>query len=904
MKEKTIPKKEPQVWHSMSPDSVIRELKSHKDGLDEKEAKKRLEKYGENKLPEGKRRSKISIFFIQFRNPLIYVLLIAAFISLFLKEYADVIVIMIAVVMNTIIGYVEESKADEALSKIKKLIKQSVKVLRKDKNGAKEIEVESSELVAGDIIILSSGDKIPADSRILEENELKINEASLTGESMPVEKFADKIGKGTNLAERRNMCYMGTTVMSGNGRVVICATGEKTELGQIAKMVSDTKDAKTPLQAQIAKFSKMLSFIVLLLCGFILAIGLLEGVKFVEMFMTAVAIAVAAIPEGLVISVTIILALGMQRILKKNALVKRLVAAETLGSASVICMDKTGTLTEGKMALSHIVVEGKSAHDAGKDGFKNLSPNILLALEIGMLCNDAVMENKGDELHHRKIHGDPTEVALYFAALQAGLDKEALEKIQPKIKEIPFDEERKYMATIHQRKDDGLAAFVKGAPEVLIERIDKIKSDDKVVPASDKKIKEIKKQYEDLSAMGLRVLAAGYKEISKKDYEEADDKEKLIEGIIFVGFVGLKDPLRRDAKETVAACLAAGIKPVIITGDHKLTAKAIVEEVGIAVHPENIMEGEKLDKMSDEELKKIIRNIKVYARVSPRHKLRIVDAWQAIGEVVAMTGDGVNDAPAIKSADIGISLGSGTDVAKETSDIILLDDGFKTIVDIIKEGRVIFDNIRKVSLYLLSDSFSEMILIVGSLLFALPLPVMPAQILWINLITDGFPGIAMTMEPGEDEIEKERPRRKSEPLINFEMKALIFIISIATALALFIVYAYLLRKNVNLKYLRTLIFALLGTDSLIYVFSCRSLRKPIWKSKIFSNKYLIASIIFGFILQAISIYAPPLQKLLQTVPLSMKDWIIVIIFGIINIVLIEAGKSFFISPQINKSFNK
>lgn len=737
-KKKQSKKKELPVWHSMGQESVIRELKSHKDGLDEKEAKKRLEKYGENKLPEGKRRSKISIFFIQFRNPLIYVLLIAAFISLFLKEYADVIVIMIAVVMNTIIGYVEESKADEALSKIKKLIKHSVKVLRKDKSGMKEIEIESTELVVGDIIILSSGDKIPADARILEENELKINEASLTGESMPVEKFVEKIGKGTNLAERKNMCYMGTTVMSGNGRVVICATAEKTELGQIAKMVSDTKDEQTPLQTQIAKVSKILSATVLLLCVFILAIGLLKGVNFVEMFLTSVAIAVAAIPEGLVVSVTIILALGMQRILKKNALVKRLVAAETLGSASVICMDKTGTLTEGKMALSHIVVEGKSAHDAGKDGFENLSPNILLALEIGMLCNDAVMENKGDELHHRKIHGDPTEVALYFAALQAGLDKEALEKIQPKIKEIPFDEERKYMATIHQRREDGLVAFVKGAPEALIERIDKIKSDDKVVSASDKKRKEIKKQYEDLSAMGLRVLAVGYKEISKKDYEEADDKEKLIEGIIFVGFVGLKDPLRKDAKETVAACLAAGIKPVIITGDHKLTAKAIVEEVGVNIQPENIMEGEKLDKMSDEELKKIIRNIKVYARVSPRHKLRIVDAWQAIGEVVAMTGDGVNDAPAIKSADIGISLGSGTDVAKETSDIILLDDGFKTIVDIIKEGRVIFDNIRKLLVYLLSDSFTIMILIMGSLLLGIPLPVIPAQILWINLITDGF----------------------------------------------------------------------------------------------------------------------------------------------------------------------
>ncbi|MFH0854692.1 MAG: cation-translocating P-type ATPase [bacterium] len=894
------------IWHNMSVDSVLRELKSHKDGLDENEAEKRLKKNGENKLPEEKNRSKFAIFFMQFRNPLIYVLLIAAVISLFLEKYADAIVIIVAVIINTFIGYIEESKADSALLKIKRLIKQNVKVLRKEKNKIREIEIDSVWLVPGDIIILSSGDKVPADARIIEENELKINEASLTGESMPVEKSIEKLKKGANLAERTNMCYMGTTVMSGNGRAIVCMTGRETELGNIAKMVNETKDEKTPLQEKIVKFSKMLSVLVFILCLLILNVGILRGFNCLEIFLTSVAIAVAAIPEGLVISVTVILALGMQRILKKNALVKKLVAAETLGSASVICMDKTGTLTEGRMALSHIVVEElKNGHDASKNGFKNLSQDVSFALKIGMLCNNTIVENKNDELHNWVMHGDSTETALYLAAVQAGFEKEKLEEMQPKIKEIPFNEERKYMATIHKknRENDSLPlsyiAYIKGAPEILIEKLDKIKSDNRIIYIDDDKKKEIKKQYEELSSKGLRVIAVGYKEISKKVYEETLNKEDLIDKIIFVGFMGLKDPLRKDAKETVFACLAAGINPIIITGDHRLTAKAIMEEVGIPVDSDNILEGDKLDKMSDEELKKVIKKIKIYARVSPRHKLRVVDAWQRGGEVVAMTGDGVNDAPAIKSADIGIALGSGTDVAKETADIILLDDSFKTIVDIIKEGRIIFDNIRKIILYLLSDSFSEMILIVGSLFFSLPLPVLPVQILWINLVTDGFPGIAMAMEPGETEVEKEKPRLKSEPLMNFEMKILIFIISIITSSILFFVYLYLLRINLDLKYLRTLIFGLLGTDSLIYAFSCRSLRKPIWKTNIFNNKYLILAVVFGFALQIIPIYFPPLQKLLHLAPLSIKDWIIIIIFGIINIIMIEICKSFFINGKRN-----
>ncbi len=907
MKEKQQIKKEHPIWHSMSADAVLGELKAHTHGLDENEVKERTQKFGENKLPEAKKKSKFLILLNQFKNPLIYILLIAAIASVSLREFSDMAIIMIAVVMNTIIGYIEEAKADDALGKIKKLIKQNVRVLRNFKDGEKEAEIETKELVCGDIIFLSSGDRVPADCRILEENELKINEASLTGESMPVEKNIDKLDKGTNLAERVNMAYMGTTVMNGNGKAVICETGIHTELGKIALLVSETEDEKTPLQTQIARFSKILSFIVLFLCAFIFALGIIKGIAPLDIFLTAVAIAVAAIPEGLVISVTIILALGMQRILKKNALVKKLVAAETLGSASIICMDKTGTLTEGNMIVSHVIVESKDRsydHSTGAH-FKDViitSPNVGLALEIGLLCNDVVVENLKDELHNWILHGDPTEKALYSAAVQAGFSKEALEKKFPKVKEIPFDEERKYMATIN-KKGNGLVAYIKGAPEVVIDMCGEIDFDGKIMKMTQAKNKTLKEQYEELTKKGLRVLAVGYKKfdnISPDFFDvknENNSKELDVDEIIFVGFIGLKDPLRKDAKETVLACLAAGIRPILITGDHRLTARAIMNEVGIEVDLDNILEGDALDKMSDDELKKVLKKISVYARVSPRHKLRIIDAWQSAGEVVAMTGDGVNDAPAIKSADIGIALGSGTDVVHETADIILLDDSFKTIVEIIKEGRVIFDNIRKVILYLLSDSFTIMILITGSLILGFPLPVLPAHILWINLVTDGFPGIAMTMEHGEEEIEKEKPRHKNEPLLNPEMKFLIFIIGIMTDLLLFALYFYFLNQNLGLIHLRTLMFSLLGINTLIYVFSCRSLRKPIWKINFFSNKFLLLAVLFGFAMQFAAIYILPLQKLLKTVPLSFKDWMIVLFFGIINIVAIEIGKSFFIAKR-------
>lgn len=896
MKKLTSKRRENIAWHTLSWENSLKQLEAHKSGLDEKEVKKRLAKYGYNKLPETKAKSKLNIFFSQFRNPLIYILLAAAIISVSLSEISDASVIMIAVIMNTIIGYVEESKADQALNKIKTLITMKVKVLRRVKEDSYELELDSSELVPGDIILFSSGDRVPADVRLIEANELKINEASLTGESMPANKRVETLKINVSLAERENMAYMGTVIMNGNGQAVVCNTGLGTELGKVALMVSETEEGETPLQTQIKKFSQSFSIIVLTLCSLILIVGLIRGLKFLDIFLTSVALAVAAIPEGLVVSLTIILAIGMQRILKKNALVKKLVAAETLGSASVICMDKTGTITEGKMIVSHIVVEpaiSEQNYEISNDttNFLLKSPNAAFALEIGMLCNNTVIENPKDELHKWILHGDPTEGALYMAAIQSGLNSDELKLKLPRIKEIPFNEDSKYMITLH-KKGTEMLAYIKGAPEVLIEKSNKVYSSDRLHSLTEQKRKILKKQYENLTDKGLRVLALGYKRIT--NFEKDEETASLLDDMIFVGFVGLKDPLRKDAKETINKCLEAGIHPIIITGDHKLTAKAIMEEVGIKVGPENILEGDRLDKMNDEELQNVIKKINVYARVSPRHKLRIIDAWQSFGGVVAMTGDGVNDAPAIKSADIGISLGSGTDVAKETADIILLDDSFKTIVDIINQGRIIFDNIRKVVLYLLSDSFSEIIIITGSLFFGVPLPVLPAQILWINLITDGFSGIAMALEPGEKEVEKERPRHKNEPILNLEMKILIFVIGTVTALILFLFFLYLFNQSLPLNYIRTVMFALLGVDSLIYVFSCRSLRKPFWRINFFSNKFLLFSILFGFFMQIIGVYLKPMQILLKTVPLSFMDWIIVLIFGIINIIAIEIVKLFFV----------
>lgn len=869
------------LWHNLSVNKVLEILKTSAKGLTEEEVKERRKKYGDNSLPEKKPVSKLTIFLFQFKSPLVYVLLIAAIISFFLKGRVDAFVILGAVFLNAIVGFIQENKAETAISNLKKMVIFKTVVLR---NGNEE-EIEVSAIVPGDIILLKAGDRIPTDLRLIEAQNLQVSEAILTGESIYSDKKTEPLDKGMGLADRENMGYLGTVVEKGTGKGVAVAIGEKTELGKIASLIKEAKEEKTPLQKQIVRFARVLLIIIVSICFSILILSLWQGRDFREMFVVSVAIAVAAIPEGLLVSITIALAVGMQKILKENALVRKLVAAETLGSATVICSDKTGTLTTGKMEVAHIL--------------SNFTDTRLL-LKIGSLCNDAAIENPQDELEEWKIIGDPLEKALLVSASQVDLHKMDLDREYPRLAEIPFDSEKKIMATLNEvkgSKGKDYLICVKGAPEIILEKsLYYLNKEGARHRLNSEEIKKIKLQYEELAAKGLRLVAVAYQEIKdlQKNLAGGIELESQVANLIFLGVVALKDPLRPESKETIRICHQAGIRVIIVTGDHKLTTQTIAREIGLRAEKEDILLGEELDKLSDQKFEKIVKKINIYSRVEPRHKIRIVNALQAKGEVVAMTGDGVNDAPALKSADIGVALGSGVDIAKETSDLIILDDNFSTIVKAIKEGRIIFSNIRKVILYLMTSAFSEIILVAGSLFLGLPLPALAVQILWINLIVDTFPSLSLSFETEEEDLMRQKPKKKEESIFNTEIKTFIVIIGIITDLILLMAFWWLNKNFADLNYVRTIIFASLGVISLSLAFPLRNLSQPFWKINLFSNKLLIFSLFFGFLMVLLAIYLPSLQFILRTVALDLKAWGIIASLVFINIFLAEITKLFFI----------
>ncbi|MDO8435623.1 MAG: HAD-IC family P-type ATPase [bacterium] len=859
------------LWYTLTPHESLGALDTRRDGLHSQEVRDRQKEFGPNALPEKKQVSSSAILWAQFKSPLVFVLLFAAVVTLVLREWVDFGVVSAAVVINTIVGFIQELKADRSVEQLRRMVQIQARVVR---GGTIEM-VPAAAVVPGDILSLTEGDRLPADARILEANELETEEASLTGESAPVRKQLEKLAIGTTIGDRTTMVFAGTSIGRGTGRAVVVATGTHTEIGKLSQMVSETHEGRTPLQTQLAKLSRALGIIVGVIVIALVAFGSVRGFGFVEIFLTAVAVAVAAIPEGLLVSLTVILAIGMQRILKKKALVRKLVAAETLGSVSVICTDKTGTLTEGKMQVVHIVTEVGEGKPDGK------IEHHVRALRIAVLANDATVKTTGDSMEEYEVMGEPTDRALMQAGMEAGLDPRELVKREDRVAEIPFDYGRKYMATLHAEGGvEGSVVYMKGAPEVLLGHS----------TAHDATREKWLHQADALTAKGWRVLGVAQKRLRHRLTELHEDTITAME---FVGLIALQDPLRPEARETIALCRAAGIHTVLITGDHKLTAEAIAAEAGILVSDHRIVEGKELDGWTDAELRKHVEHITVYARVEPRHKLRIVGAWQALGEVVAMTGDGVNDAPALKAADVGIAFGSGSDVTKETADVVLLDNNFKTIVAAVEQGRIIFANIRKVVAYLLSDSFSEMILIGGSLLMGLPLPLLPAQILWINLITDGFPSLALTVEPSERDVMSEKPRKRSEPILNREIKSLIFIIGVLTDLGLFALFFWLLNLDFSIEYIRTMMFVALGIDSLFYVFAIRSLRNSIFTMNPFANRWLIGAVGIGFALQFISIYWGPLQSILRTQSLNLVDWSILIGVSAVKLFMIEAAKAVF-----------
>ncbi|MFH2104621.1 MAG: HAD-IC family P-type ATPase [Parcubacteria group bacterium] len=878
-------------YHTQKSVEVLQKLRTDPEtGLSDIEVKQRQQKYGQNSLPEAKPPSTFIILLKQFNNLFTYILLTAALVSFLLHEIVDVWVIMAAVVMNIAIGFIQENKAAKTISALKKVVTVKAKVFREGRVRA----VGASELVPGDIILIDAGDKIPADARLLEAASVQINEAALTGESVPANKEADQILPAkASLGDRANMVHMGTVAVAGQARAVVVGTGSQTEIGQIAVLVKGAKEEKTPLQQRMKKLSTQIAVIISLCLLVLIAVGISTGKEPAEMFIFAVAIAVAAIPEGLVVAVTVILAIGMRKILKRKALVRELLAAETLGSTSVICTDKTGTITSGEMKVEKVCTANSSCDM--KDLPENGDQDLQLALQIGLLCNDVHYESTTGKPDDWKLIGDSTEIALAVAAAKAGLDKDQLIQDFQRTDEVPFDSYLKYMATAHRDQAGGRnIIFVKGSVERLLERSGSLHQSGAIKPLSEADKQKFLAEGEKLSQQTYRVIATAYKETADG---KPDLEEEVKEDLIFVGLAAIRDPIRPGVKEAIKLCQSAGIKIKMITGDHKLTARAIAQEVGIEATEEEIISGDELDVMTPQDAERKIPQAQIFARVAPKHKLQIIDTLQAQGEVVAMTGDGVNDAPALKSADIGIAMGTGTEVAKETSDMILLENDFKTIERAVEEGRGIFDNIRKVTLYLLSGSFSELILLGGALLLGFPLPFLPVQVLWINLVEDGLPDFALAFEKKEKDVMKDPPRKLKEPILDTEIKVLILIISIVTDLILFGLFIWLWKTTGDLTYTRTMVFVGLGLDSLLYVFSCRSLKRSIWHINPFSNKFLVAAALFGFSMLCVALYIPFMQDVLKTVPLGLSDWLLLVGLAVLNIAAIEITKWVFIARK-------
>jgi Ca2+-transporting ATPase len=852
-------------------------IKSKKDGLTSLEATERLKKFGRNAFPQEKPYSKIRLFLSQFNNPLIYILLTVVVISFLLKHYSDTIFIIVVLLINTTVGFYQENKANQSLLALKKMVKIRARVLRDDC----EKEIDSEELVISDVVFLKSGDKVPADGRIIESRNLKINEASLTGESQAVEKKLE------------DTVFMGTIVEEGWATIVVVATGINTQIGEIVLLLKKTKERKTPLQQKILSLSKLLGIFILSIIFVIVILGYFTQKSFVDIFVASLALAVSAIPSGLLPAITVILVLGMRRIFKQNGLVKKLASTEVLGSVTVICTDKTGTLTEGKMQVSHILTSTRelmSEHISGATKSENINgfESHISALKIATLANDAFVENPEAELQEWVVRGRPTEKALLLAGMQSGLNKQELENQYPVLDKINFESEHKFAATLHRKNEKQNILYIIGAPEEIIARSVDLDIDGKKEKLGTAQANKLIEKLETLTQKGLRVLACAH-----KDYDAEIKYQNLIElvkELSLVGFIALKDPLRQDAKDSILITKKAGIRTIIVTGDHKLTAKTIAEEIGLETKDENIIEGKDLETISDDELKEKSKTISIYARVSPRHKLRIIVSLQANGEVVAMLGDGVNDAPALKSADIGVAVGSGTDVAKEVADLVLLDDNFKTVVKAVEQGRVIFGNIRKVFVYLVADDFSELFLFLGTMAMGFPLPLLPSQILWINLIEDGFPDIALTTEQETKGIMDEKPRNPKEPILNKPIKLWMTAILFITGLAALLLFFFLWKLTGDLHKTRTIVFTLMCVDSLVFAFSVRSFKRTIFRKDIFSNRYLVGAVFIAAILLVGAIYLPPLQKLLATQPLRLTEWFIIFSVSFVEILLIEFSK--------------
>ena len=866
------------TWHDKPPELVLSQLETSREyGLSETQAEERLNRYGPNTLEQHKRDSLPKRLLSQLKDPMILVLLAAAALSLLasgFEDWLDSVIILVIVLVNAGISISQEYNAEKALEALRKLSAPLTKVLR----DGTVTRLETSQLVPGDIIFLDAGDLVPADARILDCAGLKADESSMTGESVPVAKqAADRLSSETPLGDRINMVISATTITGGRAVCVVTETGMHTEMGRIAGMLQSAGEITTPLQHRMTEISRILSILCLFVCALTFGFGLMRGKNMLDMFLTAVSLAVAAIPEGLPAIVTIVLALGVQRMAKRNAIVKKLPAVETLGCASVICSDKTGTLTQNKMTVVDVWTANRIHRTE--------------ALTIGALCSDVQLTQKDGQAI---FSGDPTEAALATAAYDEGLDKTRLEQTFPRRAELPFDSERKLMSTIHANPGGGFRIMVKGAPDVLLKRCTRLLSGS-VVTLDSTMRQRILAANEDMACRALRVLGLAWKDI---DVIPATlSSERLEQDLTFVGLAGMIDPPRPEAKAAVSRCYAAGIRPVMITGDHKLTAVAIAKELDIFRPGDLAITGEDLDFMPQEMLERDVEKFSVFARVSPEHKMRIVQAWQKKGHVVAMTGDGVNDAPALKAADIGCAMGmAGTDVAKGAADMILTDDNFATIVHAVEQGRGIYANIKKAIHYLLSCNIGEILTIfTATLLGFQQMPLIPVQLLWLNLVTDSLPALALGMEPVEDGVMEQKPRAGSDRLFTkgFSLRlAWQGIMVGALTLTAYCLGEYVLSDPASADAAaNTMAFATLTLSQLFHAFDVRSEDRSLFHIGVFSNKAMNEAFLIGLAMQMSVLCLPPLQKIFSVVFLTPTQWLVVLALAFAPVIFCEIEKA-------------
>ncbi|BBB93017.1 MAG TPA: calcium-translocating P-type ATPase, SERCA-type [Methylomusa anaerophila] len=885
-------------WYARSADEVVAFWQTcFNDGLSSAAVKNRLSKFGYNEIAEKSKEPWWKRFLSQFQDFMVLILLAATLISGFLGEYADAITILAIVLLNALLGFFQEYRAEQSLNALKKLSAPTARVIR---NGIIQ-QIPARELVPGDILVLEAGDKLAADGRLLSVHNLEVEEAALTGESLPVRKVADKkFSENAPLGDRKNMIFAGTSICRGRGKAVVCATGMSTEVGHIANMIQAAAVEPTPLEKRLEHLGRWLVWGCLAICMIVVITGIMKGESLFLMCMTGISLAVAAIPEGLPAIVTVALALGVQRMIRQHAIIRKLPAVETLGCTTVICSDKTGTLTQNAMTVRQVFAGNDIFEVTGlgydiKGSFllnnqpvsANKHPSLLQCLKIGALCNNSSLKQNNviisgtwrkNEVSGLSVEGDPTEGAITVAAAKAAVWRQDFEKNSDRVGEIPFESERRRMSVVYHDKDtDTHWLYAKGAPDTIIDLCRHCLTESGIIPLNQEIIKKISAVNESMAGKALRVLAVAYRPFDKNQVELLNENHE--NNLIFVGLLGMIDPPREEAKKSITLCLQAGIKTVMITGDHRDTAVAIARELQIYQEGKHkALTGHDLDTMSDKDLAAVVNEITVYARVSPAHKLRIVKALKRRGHIVAMTGDGVNDAPAIKEADIGVAMGlTGTDVSKEASAMILADDNFATIVAAVEEGRGIYDNIRKFIRYLLACNIGEVLTMFLAALSGLPMPLLPVQILWVNLVTDGLPAMALGVDPNDPHIMQRPPRHPKESVFSRGLIRKIisrgFQIGLSTLLVFSVVY-YL--KN-DLPLARTAAFTTLVFCQLFHVFDCRSEILTIFELKFTTNKYLLGAVFFSTVMELAVIYVPSLRSIFSTVPLSLSDWTLVLI---------------------------